>query len=275
VLLPPEGFDENDEPVFSSAAIERAVMYARLLDGVGRPRALAALWGNGADLPATKLLAAFRTVYEEDARRLEVEIERLSVLSSSTRRQRQHHEELRSISPQGASRMNDQAQSKMGTTPTSVVFTKHDDKKDDPPKLSEARAEIYAEMAAVMMTGGEESEGTEALLAAVNANDDVRSAVEAEGGTASVVEKLDVLDRCEVGALGFDRLVAMRDAMRSALTEHAKEVTEAIPAFGPLLAALTTPEHGLIFADSAVIGLVLELRAQNLTDEGEEGAESA
>ena len=73
VLIPPSDYNEDDEPIYSGAAIERAATYARLLDEIGHESAVIALWGNevGPGIPRATILTALTAAQEAQLKRVE------------------------------------------------------------------------------------------------------------------------------------------------------------------------------------------------------------
>jgi hypothetical protein len=94
VLIPPSGYDEDDAPIYSEVAIERAVTYACLLDEIGHESAVIALWGNevGPGVPRATILTALTAAQEAQLKRVETVREWLdpqAVKHQRLRRERQ------------------------------------------------------------------------------------------------------------------------------------------------------------------------------------------
>lgn len=260
VLLPPDGYDENDEPVLSDAAIDRAVTYAQLLDRLGRDDAIVALWGSGADLPRRAALRALRRRWDARIKSANADAGRMAAHSTAARRQRAVAQDIATRWPEAGKSL----------TAAATRAAAEDAEGDEPPTMTEKRADLLMLAAADYADDIEAGDDVAKLVDALPITTEVRDAVEAEGGIPTLADGLAVFETCDKDDEAFDRLCAMRDAMRQALTEHRAEFVAAFP-WIPDAAAWVGSDpavSGPVFAEGAVVGFVLEARAQEAAEQG-------
>jgi hypothetical protein len=132
------------------------------------------------------------------------------------------------------------------------------------PAVGEVRADLIIRAAEAEIEGEDLAETVLPDLAeALGFSPEVIKAIEAEGGLATITERLQVIDACEKDDELFPRLVKMRDVMRSAMLGHFVEIAEAFPLFAAVFPALNDPAlTGPEFAMSALVGLTCELRGE-------------
>lgn len=252
VLLPPDGYDENDDPVLSDAAIDRATTYARLLDQLRRDDAIVALWGSGADLPRQAALGALRRTWHARIKSANADAERMAGYKTSARRQRAIAQDIAATWPE------------VGKSLTAAAnhAAAEDAEGDPPPTMTEKRGDMLARAAEDYANDSEAGSAVAELVDAFPLTTGVMEAVEAEG-IPTLADGLAVFEACDEDDEAFGRLCAMRDAMRHAFTDHRAEFVAAFP-WIPDAAAWVGSDSavsGPVFAEGAVIGYVLTARA--------------
>jgi hypothetical protein len=262
-------------PIYSAAAIDRALTYAYLLDDRGHDLAVVSLWGSevGPGLAKKPVLAALRSWQTGRADWIGQEIVRHdpdAPADETNRRERYFQETLHRGWPAAADALATYArQQSAAETITDYAFDNGGDRqvKGVPvirPPVGEVRADLMIRTAEAEIEG----EGAAAtvlpdLAEAFGFSHEVIEAIEAEGGLATIAERLDVINACEKDDELFARLVKMRDLMRSAMLGHFADVAKAFPLFAATLGALNDPAlTGPVFSLSALVGPICSLRAE-------------
>ncbi len=271
VLIPPSGDDEDDEPIYSGAAIERAVTYARLLDEIGHESAVIALWGNevGPGIPRATILTALTAAQEAQQKRVETVrgwLDPQAVKHQRLRRERQLIDKLRKVNPDLATALTkhagDQVADENGMNAASMAanWTKQDDKQDTAPRLGEVRADLLVSAADALVEGhaGASAELVEAL--GLGADEGVVDVFEKAGGLVPITDQLRTIDACKKDDTVFNRLVDLRDDLRSALLRRGAEIAEVIPFFGSIMASSDPAITGQFIAGLALTSLTYELQ---------------
>jgi hypothetical protein len=275
VLIPPDGRDEDDRPIYSAAAIERALAYAYLLDDRGHDLAVVSLWGAevGPGLPKKAVLSALRSWQTGRAHWIKQEIVRFDPdgpADQIVRRERYLQEELHRGWPAAADALAAHAR-RRSAAETEIDYAFDDGcskRAKGVPVIRSPVGEVRKDL--MIRTAEAEIEGEDLAAAvmpdlaeALGISHEVIEAIEAEGGLATIAERLEVIDACEKDDELFARLVKMRDVMRSAMLGHFVEIAEAFPLFAAAFPAVNDPElTGPGFALSALVGLTGSLRVE-------------
>ena len=258
MLLPPEGHDENDDPVLSDAAIDRATTYARLLGQLGHDDAIVALWGSGADLPRRAALGALRRTWLARIKSANADAERMAGYNTAARRQRAVAQHIAATWPEAGKSLTAAA-----THAAATHAAAEDAEEDSPPTMTEKRGDMLARAAEDYANDSAAGSDVAELVDAFPLTTEVREAVEAEGGLVALIDGLRIFEECDKDDEAFRRLCAMRDTMRQAFTEHRAEFVAAFPWIPDAAAYIGSDPaiSGWVFAEGAVIGFVLEARA--------------
>jgi hypothetical protein len=273
VLIPPEGADEDDRPIYAPAAIDRAIMYGRLLDTLGHERSVVVLWGGGADLPESVVVPALRTWQTERGKLVGDTSARLR----DSGFEQELAKDLRRSWPSGAALLAKDAKRRqaLGTVvETDYAFDGGSEPDDgsapvwrERPPIGTTRADSMIESIEATMEGGDIAVDALRAYADRHGNPEdlylVADVIEEEGGSASISEMIAMLDACENGAFPFGRLVEERDMVRSVMLEHLAEVAEDFPSLASTLRAVTSDPviSGQYISLAAVDGVTVEYRA--------------
>jgi hypothetical protein len=284
VLVPPESADEDDRPIYSAAAIERAVVYSQLLGEVGHERAVVSMWGNGADVPESTVLSALRQWQAERAERYAVEMARLTEPSV----EREITKDVRRVAPAIANQLTEHAKRRQEQSTTVEVDYAFDGggEPDDGfaptwksrPSIGSARGDVMRESLEAVTEGGEVTTATFYVYADSLGNPSdligIAEAVEREGGGVSIAETLKVIGACEEGRIPFARFVEWRNVLRSALINHFTEMARDMPSLASALDTMRDPQlAGPLVAAETLNAVTVEMRHAAVL--GNEGAATA
>ncbi len=275
MLLPPSSYDDDGQPIYSDAAIERAVTYARLLDEIGHDHAVIVLWGNEAGrlIPKQTILEALRRSREAQLERAETVQRWLdpdAPKHKRLRRERQLLAELSHLSdPNHAATAEAiaDALTKHGRRQIldeqEIIAASKTAKRlggqDVARQLGEARADLASSAADALVEGYGSASTSAEIADALGCSNEAVRVIEDTGGLRMISDQLRTIDALVKDDALFKHLVDLRDALQADLIAHGCEFGRELGVLGPIIAGLDPVIIGQIVAGTALYGLTLRI----------------
>jgi hypothetical protein len=248
--------DPEARPRFSPQAIERAVLWAGLVDrfrtglNAGYETATLALWCHrDVELSEAVVVPALRSWCENKAELFANDQALLDQKSSAARHERHMHAKLPA---EFASRLTEGARNvAAGQT-------------DEQSGVGQIRADLAARTAAYMTSGEDDDDVLATVGEMVGLEDDVVDVVAQLGGVPSFVEMLTTLDDCEQDSDTFARLAEIKTSMVEVL-DGRQSVPEDLSPLGLVLGMfrqLDPATAGMVIAVCALSACAVERRGQ-------------
>jgi hypothetical protein len=279
ILIPPSGHDDDGQPIYSDAAIERAVTYARLLEKIGHDQAVIVLWGNEEErlIPKQTILDALRRAREAQLKRAETVQRWLdpdTPKDKRLRRERQLLAELSHLSvPSHAATAEAMARalthhSRQQILDEQGIIAASESShllggQESPLRLGEARADLAYSAANALVEGYASASTSAEIAEALGCDSEAIGIIEDTGGLRTISEQLKAIDACVKDDDLFNHLVNLRDTLRAELISHGREIGKELGVLGPILAGLDPVITGQFVTGMAIYGLNLRIQELN------------
>jgi hypothetical protein len=279
VLLPPSGHDNDGEPIFSDAAIERAVTYADLLDKIGHDLAVIVLWGNeeGRLIPKQTILEALRRVREaqlDRAKTVRIWLDPEAPKHKRRRRELQLLAELHHLSDPNhaataeamANALTEHSRRQILDQQEIIAASERAHLLDGPmiaPRLGEARADLAYSAADALVEGYGSGSTSAEIAEALGCSSDVARVMEDTGGPRVISDQLRTIDACLKDDTLFSDLIDLRDELRAFMISNGSELGNELGVLGPLIAGLDPVVIGQFVVGMALHGLTLKIEELN------------